>query len=359
MGQINCKSRRFRKKDRDDNSLLGHDVVYEYNTTLIEELGVISRIKKLLNDETDSVEYMEALELLDRLTGRRTALEDLVLPHEVETKFTSFSPGTYSFEMKSSDPRDARPSFVTTLPQLFHSNTRLVSLSLTTSNNGPSSKCVIVESPKENMLRLLRMTCRIYSDIAALCDESSQMGRMVLFDFRCAGIKVELEPDLFLVRLLIHHLLNTFQSTVVDGIPFIEVPLSELRPGMDTKFRPLNSWLDRCFSRTFREMHWEFTRLMTIAFKIKRTCSTVFVFAGTNEGVRLQEVNDLLKLVSGISDGTDGTAVTILGGNNLDGLATLLMQGCTYEMTNVEFSRSKSNDEAIPSQLSSLTITRM
>ena len=336
MGQLNCRAPKFDRRIKSKSDPQSEETtacVFDYNTILLEEL----RLLKISNTVPDE---------LNCLTEKRLEMEARSTREIDNNRFTSYSPGTYSFELRSNDPRDSRASFVATLPQLFHSKTRLMNFSLEV-EFGDDMKCVIVESANENMLRVLRLTCEIFSDIGKICDSSSQLGRLILYDFRDDGsCNAQINNVCtFLCRILIHHLLNTFKYTILDGVPFIDLPLIDIRPGVSSRFRSLDKWIETCLRKTFREMLEEFQRLMTMAFKIRRTCLPVFVFAGINDGPK-SNINDLLRIVAEIAEGSDGKAVTVFGGDNLDGFASILMQGYKHQVTCIEFSQSKSSDES-------------
>jgi hypothetical protein len=352
MGQVSCrntirKSHTVRKRARFDTDTRprGNSELYEYNNLLTEELSLSAEAIEL-SRRSQSPETLERFDSIfshiGALSEKRLHLEDHLLLLDIMNDFTSFSPGRYRFENLLGE----RPSLsenVTSLDQLANSKTTITRLELL----GPdccASKLVLVEKEDLSLIRIIRAACYSFSDIAHCCDVSSQLGRFVFYDFSRHPEETDscLDQDKpLLVRLMIHHLSCVFQFSVVGGIPFIPIPVTDIRFDYVSSYQTLNDWVGSCLQMTTIEMLHEFVRLMQIGFKINAPSTTVFVFAGVDS---LVESNEFLRyLVNQVMESCSAKCMFLVGGKDISRLEDMLTETCPCTITKAQISQFQSH----------------
>ena len=355
MGQVSCRKINQRESKGRRRIKVEHD---EYNTVKTETFARLSTYNAILVDElrllaqlsqnpssSPGVENPEVLESAQAIANKRNQLEsNLSESDDICNDFTSFSPGRYRFEdLLPEMPVDSQN--VNSVHQLSASNTNIIHLELTNIGS-PSSKCVFVETESAGPLLLVRAACYAFNDVYQICEQASQLGRLILCDLHVtkdlARLVSSQSTSGFLNYLMINHLGAVFQYSIIDGIPFIPLTDEEVCHGRATEYRSLNRWLESCSQKSVTEMWQEFMRLMRIGFKINSSPTAVFAFANL-EGFSTEIREFLTSLVHQLLAVTDGGAMVLVGGKQIQSISSNMCERYDTIRTFVAISRTQSN----------------
>jgi hypothetical protein len=287
---------------------------------------------------------MPTLENVRQLSNQRQDLEDtLPVSDDICNNFISFSPGRYRFaDLLLDSPTESNN--VNSLHQLSAAKTDIYHLEITDVGL-TSPKCVLIETDEMNLLLLVRAACYAFNDVSQICEQASQLGRLVLCDLPTDRSALEFDsstnPSGFLNRLMVRHICAVFRYSIVDGIPFVPLGPGEITRRSETEYKSLNRWLEGCAQKSVAQMWQEFVRLLRIGFKINSSPVVVFAFSDGTQS--LSEVDNVLKLLlHQLIEVTDGGAMVLVGGKDAHLISSHMSE--TYETicTHVSLSRTLS-----------------
>ena len=286
----------------------------EYNSLLVDELGLIKQLEHLHDDQEQHAKLNEEL---SKTRDIRSAFETADMEIVEANTFTSYAPGRYRLQI----PSDSRGTGSDLPGPVRHLDFSITRLEVPNSHPVPLS-VVFVQQRYISVAELVRRVVTYLKDLKHTCETAAQLGRLVTYDWSNAE-PLDKPHDRTLVAILTHHLCKTFASTVVDGIPFLDIPMNQLRDDNITQFPRLNDWVRSMMNSTASGAILEFSRLLRIAFKISVPARIVLVFL-IPDRMDERDRDSLIDLIGGLSEGDFCSPVILCGYSENIGTESLL-----------------------------------